>query len=181
MITDQIIAQQIVRLSILRAMPESVEEVKLAFRESAKNSLHAARITERILRFSVFFPTPAEVYEASAQTLSEDDLPRPDRRCRVCDGTGREQVWVLVTYSRTPGGGCYTQKDVITDPEQVAALRRKVNGVDQMVYDYVRYCSHCTYGGALGAAHEARKYQGTKPPEKRPQKATLEEVGRLLS
>lgn len=165
MISETAVNQQLVRLAVLRGAPETTDEVVYAFREAAKNQAHASRITDWLLRHQTFFPTPSEIYNASSQTLREDDMPRPDRKCKACGGTGYAQAWELVTYEQTSGGGSRKTVDVITDAETAAALRLKVDGRTQVVYDGVVRCRACSYGRAIAEA-KAREPEAEKSPAK---------------
>ena len=143
MILDTVIDQQIIRLSVLRNRPECVDEAIHAFRESAKNADHAARIGGWILKRTPFFPAPSEIYDAAVATFREEDMGRPDPHCESCDGTGFEPVWVLETRHRTPGGGAYVTTDRLKSRVQADELRKSVNGMDQIVYDGVAPCTMC--------------------------------------
>jgi hypothetical protein len=143
MIADDVLNRQVIRLGALRNRPDYLGDIEDAFREAARNAAHAMRMTDRIVRYSEFFPTPAEVYTAASATASDEDLPKRNRNCPACDGTGWEQVWQLITYQRTPGGGMYKSFDVITDREQAMKLEKMVDGKDQLVYACVRRCTRC--------------------------------------
>lgn len=143
MITDSVLDAQMIRIGILRNRPAIEDDVRIAYQESARNNEHAVRITSHILRYSEFFPTPSEVYNAAAITLQEGDIPKRSRNCPLCDGTEYEQVWQLVTYHRTAGGGVYKALDTITNRETAMDLKKRVDGKDQLLYDCVRPCPRC--------------------------------------
>jgi hypothetical protein len=174
-ITDSVIKHQLTRLSVQRNVPENPEEAEIAYRESAKNAEHAARMTGWLLHRSEFFPTPFEIYEAAGATLRQDDLPRPDKTCKACHGTGYVQAWMLLTYNFSGEGSLYTSKDVITDPEIAKRLEGQVDGKTQIIYSCAPHCSKCSYGRAIGRPAEdgnprdkhkgLRKVEPRQPPE----------------
>lgn len=154
MITTSEATRQIVRLSVLRYRPEQMDEIVAAFQTYAQSRDHATRMTDWLLRRYTDFPVPVEIAEAAEATREGEGRVKPDRRCRGCDGTGYEQVWQLVTYHKTEGGGCYKSLDAITSPETAAELRKLCDGKNQILYDCVRPCTHCRYGAAIATPRE---------------------------
>ena len=161
MITQAEAERQVVRLNALRFPPPVTDEVVAAYQEYARNYRHAVRMTDWLLRRYTDFPVPVEIAEAAEATISSEDVVKPDRKCRHCDGTGYEQVWQLVTYNDMPGGGCYKSLDTILSRETADELRKLCDGKKQILYDCVRACTHCRYGAAISAG----------PPKKEPTKA----------
>lgn len=153
----------------MKKPPDNPEEALHAYMESAKNSDHATRITAWLLRHYEYFPVPKEIYDAASSTMRQDDMPRPDKTCRACDGTGFERVWELVTYNQTGGGGMYKSVDLITDPAIAATLQSKVDGRAQRLDPCVRHCTSCGYGRSI-AKPEDRELPG-KADSRGPQKA----------
>ena len=162
MITSAEATQQIVRLSVLRYRPEQMDEIVKAYQEYARNPKHATRMTDWLIRRYTDFPMPMEIAEAAEATFADEDRVKPDRKCRGCDGTGYEQVWQLVTYHRTEGGGCYKSLDTITNAETAADLRRLCDGKTQILYDCVQPCTRCHFGAAIAAGPP----QDAKPAKK---------------
>ena len=143
MIRQSVVNAQINRLMVLRLRPESLEEIEHAYFEAARGDDHAHRITSWILRHLQYWPTPRDVFDAAADTLREEDLPKRNRNCPACDGTGWEHVWQLVSFHKTPNGGVYKSLDVVTDPAAVAELQKRIDGKDQMLYSCVKACLKC--------------------------------------
>jgi hypothetical protein len=153
MISEAIVSQQIVRLSILRGEKSeaAIAEVKQVYREAAKNPAHATRMTNWIIRHLDFFPVPREVFTAASEEYRAEESAQPDKHCKACGGTGFEQAWQLVTYHANPDGSAFKQVDVIRDPEVAADLRAKVDGKTQFLYPCVdqRGCTKCGRNAAL--------------------------------
>jgi len=167
-ITEAQARQQIVRLTVLRFKPEDISELVAIYREYARNFQHSVRMTDWLLRRYTDFPVPLEVMEAAEATISSEDVVKPDRRCRQCDGTGYEQVWQLVTYNKTPGGGCFKSIDNIFSREAAEDLRRLCDGKTQILYDCTRPCTTCRYGAAIAAPRDpgpaaAKKRKALQP------------------
>ena len=162
-ISETVLSQQIVRLSIL-ARPEredhqlAIEEVKTAFRESAKNADHANRITNWLIRYNRFFPRPVDIYDTASLTLRDSDMPHPDKNCRVCDGTGWEPAWQLCTHHHGPNGSAYKSVDLIFDQAIADDLRKKIDGRTQVLYDCRRRCS-CKSGAGVASSTRQESVQ----------------------
>ena len=171
MISQPEAMQQIVRLSVLRYRPDDISEAVRTFQQYAANPSHASRMTDWIMRRFAEFPMPVEIVQAAEETSAYEERVKRDRKCRGCDGTGYEQVWQLITYHKTPGGGCYKTADTITNAETAADLRRLCDGKNQILYDCARPCTVCAFGAAIAAGP-----RGDNPKKEKPtglQKADL--------
>jgi len=121
---------------------------------------HATQTVDEILNDPATrrFPTPGIIRQVAAQLA---DRTNPSAGCPVCDGTGFEIRWYLVTYERTRGGGSHRTSQRIT-AEQARELERKVDWRTQYVYSGACRCTACDYGRRMAEAElvEQAKSEG---------------------
>lgn len=155
---DKSIAQaQIRRLASLRGWKDLNDDGKgellAALQSSAQNEYHARGIIDRWLQTQTWLPAPSELRSTA------DDVPAQQPQvhrsaCSICQGTGRESFWALVTIHRWPNGEI-RRRQIERIPAtpgrenmylvERPALEAEVDGSNQHVAMVSGYCL-CEYG-----------------------------------
>lgn len=102
------------------------DDLGRALQRHARTDEHAIRVTDKMVDECKFRPTPAEIREWCDGVAVEREKPK-GKRCVLCDGTGFETRWYLITYK---GASFEVEKSerVSGGMEEARDLRAKLNG-----------------------------------------------------